>query len=86
MLFIFFFLYRLWNKELNNFGGFDYCVVIYYGGWYNDVDCSLKVVYICEMDVFRNSLGMYFYFKLVVCLLFVIMLIDYGFFFYIGLK
>uniref|UniRef100_K1QGT6 C-type mannose receptor 2 n=1 Tax=Magallana gigas TaxID=29159 RepID=K1QGT6_MAGGI len=46
-----------WNKEPNNSGGSDYCAVIYYGGRYNDVDCSMKAAYICETDAFRNSLG-----------------------------
>lgn len=81
MLFIFFFVYRPWNKEPNNSGGSDYCAVIYYGGRYNDVDCSRKAAYICEKDAFGNSLGMYFYLKPAVYLLFAIMLTDYGNFF-----
>lgn len=46
-----------WNKEPNNSGGSDYCAVIYYGGRYNDVDCSRKAAYICETDAFGNSSG-----------------------------
>lgn len=87
MLFIYFlFLYRPWNKEPNNSGGSDYCAVIYYGGRYNDVDCSRKAAYICEKDAFGNSLGMYFYLKPAVYLLFAIMLTDYGDFFQTGSK
>lgn len=37
-----------WDSEPNNSGGKDYCACIYSGGRYNDLDCSVKMGYICE--------------------------------------
>ncbi|XP_050398710.1 macrophage mannose receptor 1 [Patella vulgata] len=38
----------VWRGEPNDFGGTEDCAVMYYGGRYNDVDCSAKSNILCE--------------------------------------